>query len=353
MNIVFPQLCLCLVVAALSGRAGTNDLVQLVTEHVDFRILYQPGEPNPLAIVLRDEDRRVNHAATNAILVVSEDARLEVPPGFEIFGEAGAPLWVLPQSQDPRLLSLGFSAEGIPFDVFGGPLTFSLRAVRGAGDFLAWQADALGGLLIKMNSRDGLSDADATQPIIGSHEHFNFGFTSNGVYELTFQVSGRRLGEATNLVSEPTIFTFHVLPLPVPLDTPFERWQARQWPGQTDRAIIGAEADPDGDGVVNLVEYALGMDPNVASLAGLPTGRVQAEGDNVLAILEFRHPISASDVEFTAWRTPTLAPAVWEPLPGPSTNLAVGELQHLFFVAGRVEPGRSAFLQLRTRRVSP
>jgi surface-anchored protein len=65
-----------------------------------------------------------------------------------------------------------------------------------------------------MNSADGIDVADIHQQIIGSHEHFNWGFTSNGVYNITFQVSGQRAGETTNIVSLDSTFRFDVLPLP-------------------------------------------------------------------------------------------------------------------------------------------
>jgi len=45
----------------------------------------------------------------------------------------------------------------------------------------------------------------------------------------------------------------------------FADWQASQWPGVTDQAIIGPDADPDGDGLANLLEFASGLPPTSAS----------------------------------------------------------------------------------------
>jgi hypothetical protein len=50
----------------------------------------------------------------------------------------------------------------------------------------------------------------------------------------------------------------------------FKDWQQRYWPDTTDLAIIGATADPDRDGINNLLEYALDSDPTAANDSALP-----------------------------------------------------------------------------------
>lgn len=200
----------CILVPAAGGQ-GTN-ITLLTAEHCDFLILYEPHETNGLRIVVRDTDRRINYQTNEVALVVAESAKFNLPANTP-FGNEGDPIWILPQSQDPNLLYLGFSAERIPSGVFSRPFNCRLKAVEGPGDFFAWQANEFGGLNVKMNSRDGIGDDDRTSPIVGSHEHFNWGFTTPGVYRVTFQVDGQRVGETTNIVSEAATFTFHVLPL--------------------------------------------------------------------------------------------------------------------------------------------
>jgi hypothetical protein len=48
--------------------------------------------------------------------------------------------------------------------------------------------------------------------------------------------------------------------------SPFQTWIAAFFPGVTDPAIIGDEADPDGDRQSNFFEFALGGDPSAAAV---------------------------------------------------------------------------------------
>jgi hypothetical protein len=60
------------------------------------------------------------------------------------------------------------------------------------------------------------------------------------------------------------------------------------------------EADPDGDGIVNLLEYAFGLDPTVNSSSGLPVLDQIAEDGVAYLTLTFYRRRDASDVEFAA-----------------------------------------------------
>ena len=201
-------------VSLFAAAAAEVDPVLLTREHVDIRILYAPGTTNELYLVARDEDGATNYASTNVVLVVRQAGETVIPPGFEVFGEPGSPFWILPASQDPELLYLGVSAEGLPRGVFAEPLSIQLVRVQAPGWFFVWQFDPDGSLAMKMDSRDGIGPADVIQPIVGSHAHFNWGFSSNGVYEVTFRVEGRLLGSTTNLTAADTTFRFAVEPLP-------------------------------------------------------------------------------------------------------------------------------------------
>lgn len=297
----------------------TADLVRLRTEHVDIKSVYQPNDAtNQLAIAVSDHDQRILYRSNEVALVVAEAAKLVLPGDFPPLGAAGDELWILPQTQDPALLYLGLSAENdpagvMPPEVFTGQLTLRLLAVEGPGHFFLWQADAFGGLDVRMNSRDGVSDADRTELALGSHAHFNYGFTTNGVYQVFLRLEGRRTGVATNDYSLPTPVRFEVEPLPAEPESPFAQWQQANWPGVTDDAIIGAEADPDGDRRPNRLEYAYAFDPKKPDGDGTPSLSLVARETGRVAEITFRRNLAATDAVFRLEAGPSVV--------GPWTSL--------------------------------
>lgn len=77
----------------------------------------------------------------------------------------------------------------------------------------------------------------------------------------------------------------------------FELWREQFFPGQLDDpAISGPTASPAGDGVQNLMKYALGLSPMVpVSSADLPLAEVNGEGQLVLVYWE---RTDVSDIEY-------------------------------------------------------
>lgn len=74
---------------------------------------------------------------------------------------------------------------------------------------------------------------------------------------------------------------------------------------QADPAISGTEADPDGDGIANLLEYALAGNPNVASRDILPT--VNLDTVSGYLTLTFVRPDDTDDVDYIVESSTTLA----------------------------------------------
>lgn len=72
-------------------------------------------------------------------------------------------------------------------------------------------------------------------------------------------------------------------------------------------AVSGPSADPDGDGLANLVEYALGLNPRAASTANLPA--VSASGGDW--VFTYTRPSAVTDVTFEVQFATNLVTANW------------------------------------------
>lgn len=97
----------------------------------------------------------------------------------------------------------------------------------------------------------------------------------------------------------------------------FATWQELHFETETDPAVIGPDADADGDGIPNLLEYAFGMDPNEASRAGMPTQSVQEIGGEQYLTLTITRPVGLTDLDYEVSESEDLA--TWT-----STAVAVG-----------------------------
>lgn len=349
MRLSWASLCAllaCLPTPAGHGAESADERVRLLTAHVDLAVTYQPAdEAHKLDIVVRDDDQGQTYRSNEVSLVVREAARLTLPAGT-VFGNEGDPLWVLPQSPNPEVLFVGLSGEALLPGPFTGAVELRLVDLRGPGHVFLWQADAFGVFDLRMDTRDGVSAADAVQVPLGGHAHYNWGFTTNGVFEVVLQAFGQRAGVVTNDFSLPTALRFEVEPLPPDPDTPFRLWQRVHWPGVEDPAVIGPDADPDGDAVVNAVEYALGLDPKTPGHDGLPAPTVT--GTPPRAALQFSTPAAATDVEFVCWRAFGLPAPSWERLPDPQVapGLPGDVYRVLRFDGGPIDASRPLFLRL-------
>lgn len=92
------------------------------------------------------------------------------------------------------------------------------------------------------------------------------------------------------------------------LDTPADGWRFASFGVLANDAGVAADAaDPDGDGLPNLLEYALGLDPLQASAAGQPEPDA---GGGLLSLRVTKNP-AAVDVDWSAEVSATLAAASW------------------------------------------
>lgn len=113
--------------------------------------------------------------------------------------------------------------------------------------------------------------------------------------------------------------------------SPYGEWAAGIDWGTADGS---AAADPDGDGLPNLGEYALALDPLRDSTGSMPAGAVQG-GDLVMS---FSQPAAIPGVVCSAESSATLPPGGWQPVADSGIDLL-----HIF----RVPMGANPRLFLR------
>lgn len=220
-----------------------------------------------------------------------EGERFERPPGaqWDFLGVgAGEPIWIFPESTTyTAQAEPGFGATDP--GQFSENLRITLAGVDGPeGGFFSLFDN--GGTY--MATADGIDGSDLlVKPDF--HSHQNWAFSRKGMWRVRLQVMGYRGPDST-------------APTPPSAEVPLHfaiggvaRWRAGNFDAQVvmDEAVAGPEADPDGDGLENLVEYALGGDPNDASGAvhgGPVAPRISIDSER-LAIAFHRRSAPAAD----------------------------------------------------------
>lgn len=85
------------------------------------------------------------------------------------------------------------------------------------------------------------------------------------------------------------------------LSTPYQIWQQGNFTSAelTNSAISGDTADPDGDGVPNLMEYAFGLNPKIANSSGRPVASVQHLGGTNYLTVAYNQVLYNTDISYT------------------------------------------------------
>lgn len=319
----------------LTGGSGTasgtvdflfhvqDQVFYLTFQHMDFRADYEPDAEgsNRLDTLVRYNvsyqiDPNGYIVTTNKYLYIvgGNDARTTIPnnPYYTFLGQPGSPVWILPQTQVFTVPYVGISTEEIPPGVFNGPLRFELISVDGPGNSFAWAVPGLGQPpIIKFICTNGVvsPDTNVMTPTTGSHEHYNWAFSTNGLYRVTFRYSGQLAADGTYITGRDVTWAFEILPL-----RPWENWVSTNWLPATASDVAGANADPDGDGLVNVLEYAFGNDPNVALRTNVPAFSFATEGGTNYGELSYTWSTNATDVALSVVAASNLTGAAWNNL---------------------------------------
>ena len=201
----------------LSDGAATPILLKPATRltrgHTDIGLVFEGGA---FEFEVHAEDTDTEYAPHAALLSLPPLAQTTVPTNaaYAFLGSPGAPVWVLPGVENPKLLFIGLAAEEIEQGVFvNDELRFNLKAVTGPGAFSVYSIDGFGVPQVHMNSADGVTAADTKLIVAGSHEDLNWGFTAPGLYRVRLQASGTLVAVNQFIESEEAEYFFEVVPI--------------------------------------------------------------------------------------------------------------------------------------------
>lgn len=189
-----------LTLAALLATSGLHAITILDSGHTDVGIAYEDGEWNLHAGVHGTGGEHIEYDPADVVFYGNDDIRITLSgsSSLSFLGEAGDNVWIFPQTQETDILFLGLSTEEITSGLFSGDITLTLDSVSGPGDFILYQFSGSEGVAtVYLDSSDGVGDSMLLSS--GTHAHYNWAFTEEGLYSVTFQASG--------ILSDGNVFT--------------------------------------------------------------------------------------------------------------------------------------------------
>ncbi len=167
--------------------------IGIVVDGRSLKIAVKDGRTQPA--VWRPTDR--------VTFGVGPAARLNVPsnPEYAFLGQAGATVYVLPQTENATLPWLGWSTETIgPGVVSGNAVQMRLEGVDGPGSLALFFNDQFGGADVIFDSDD--SSAPRVHTIAAlTHGHANWAFSKAGTYRVRLGFSAAGVSSASTTVT--------------------------------------------------------------------------------------------------------------------------------------------------------
>ncbi len=209
----------------------------------------------------------------------SQGSRATRPTGsqWDFMGvDAGELIWIYPSSaSDNPILEPGFATYGVP----SGPGDVRINLVEFVfhGEGEAHLSVYTGPNQVHMTTSNGIDASDFYLMGRGDHQHVNWSFTQKGVYEVSLTASMLLVAndENSRTTSDPQTLIFAVgLP-------DMELWLLERG---VDPGELGETDTPAGDGIANLLKYALGLPPLVPSGSVAEPTFVEDGGEEFLTL---------------------------------------------------------------------
>ncbi|MES5816593.1 choice-of-anchor M domain-containing protein [Streptomyces sp. RG80] len=136
------------------------------------------------------------------VMHVRPAAKRKIPEGYDFLGTPGDAVWWLPLQQNAGIVWPGWNTGEFPKAELDGKVSFRLDSVQGPGNIAMFYSGSTGTPVISLNSGDGLPDAHLLSG--GTHAHFDWAFSAEGVYRTTFTVTAT-LADGTKVGDTETI----------------------------------------------------------------------------------------------------------------------------------------------------
>ncbi|KUL31870.1 choice-of-anchor M domain-containing protein [Streptomyces regalis] len=151
------------------------------------------------------EGTELNHQwyePDEVVMHVRPAAKRKIPEGYDFLGIPGDAVWWLPLQQNAGIVWPGWNTTEFAKADLDGRVSFRLDSVQGPGNIAMFHNNAMGVPVVSLNSGDGLPDAHTLGA--GTHSHFDWVFSAEGVYRTTFTVSAT-LADGTKVSDTETI----------------------------------------------------------------------------------------------------------------------------------------------------
>ncbi len=251
-----------------SGMAVVRGERVLDAGHVDMGPKFVDGE---WTFLVHDDVAKADANATSVwrypdetVLHVLDEGQLTVPddPAYEFLGAApGAPVWVVPQTQDPDVVWLGWNTQDPEvMETIDRGITLSLTGAEGPGTVTVYlQSGSFGEPQVLFDSR--VEEAQSAWVDVNTHTHANWVFTEPGVYLLELTAEADLIDGST--VSDTQVVRFAVGSSTAPAEALAASW------GGSETAAEPAPENTDAAAPTATEESPSPLIPVLLSLIGL------------------------------------------------------------------------------------
>jgi surface-anchored protein len=211
---VSVRTCCAGVLCVIGSSVSAATLTEYSGGHADVGLAYEDGELDlhyhfGSNAVLNPPSGEDEFHPSAAYVRVPDAAEITAGGSFPALGlSSGDSVFVLPESDPDGLPFLGIATEELSDEIFSSA-SFEMTGWSGPGEFALWQSGSLGSEDdIFMSTVDGFNDT--LEKGIGIHDHYNWGFTEAGVYNITLTANAFGDELPGGFVSDTETFKFVV-----------------------------------------------------------------------------------------------------------------------------------------------